>query len=1069
MAQIYVKYNPYRMMTQIDVNGKTISNDSILYKVVKGKRMQEWIGKFPEMLVEELNTVDFDIEFYGMALDWDDFEDAFVHAQKSDIIKKLNLKFIEGKSDEGISEKIISVFTDLQEGPIDDFRDQKLIKAFESINNSVFPINVIATMSSGKSTLINALLGRRLMPSKNEACTATITEILDNDQEQFSAVVYDENDQMLQDIPELTYDIMNDLNDDDKVHKIEAEGNIPFLDARSTALMLVDTPGPNNSQNQAHKNTTYRAINSDSNNLILYVLNGTQLSTNDDASLLSYVAEQIKKGGKQVRDRFIFVINKMDGFNPEEENIGRAIQAARRYLASYGIEDPQIFPCSAYTALNIRTYLDGIDIENMTRSEEKKLPSAARDTLPMIDKFIEYESMHLEQYSTLSPSAQRELDYKLDQAEKNEDTKEQALIHCGIYSIEAAITAYLKKNIYPSKINEIIRSIEGLLDEFNIDVKFDENIVYDSDKLDIIREQIANAKKKQENDKAEKSNAIDVFQEKFYDLKEKNMDCQSKTIQVNIDNEKKSDKKVFGVEVGEIAYKDISNASTIIQNEKKSDKKIFGVEVGGIVYGNVSNASTIYGTDKFSTPRGHGFAAEQANHLYDKIANADFFGQNKVQMVGEDIDPQTGRIIKNGADRIVNGTNIQTKYCKTGGKCISECFDNGKFKYLNPDGTPMQVEVPSDKYDAAVQAMENRIKNGEVPGVTDPKEAKNIVRKGHFTYEQAKNIAKAGTVESITFDAVNGAIIATSAFGISTVLSFATSVWNGEEFDVAIKNATYTGLKVGGTTFITAVLSSQLSKAGLNSALVSSSEAIVSIMGPKASAMLVNAFRSGTNIYGAAAMKSAAKMLRGNAITGAVSVAVLSSVDVVNIFRGRISGKQLFKNVANTASTVAGGTAGWVGGATAGAAIGSAVPIIGTAIGGIVGGLLGSFAGGAASSTVSNAVLGAFIEDDAEEMTEIIEKVFQEMAADYLLNQKEAENIIDELKDEMSGGTLKDMFASSDRKKFARNLLIGHVENEVKKRKKIVMPSEAEMQKSLRKVLEEMADKAHISMQTAPV
>lgn len=34
---------------------------------------------------------------------------------------------------------------------------------------------------------------------------------------------------------------------------------------------------------------------------------------------------------------------------------------------------------------------------------------------------------------------------------------------------------------------------------------------------------------------------------------------------------------------------------------------------------------------------------------------------------------------------------------------------------------------------------------------------------------------------------------------------------------------------------------------------------------------------------------------------------VLSSVDVVNIFRGRISGKQLFKNIAGTTATVAGG------------------------------------------------------------------------------------------------------------------------------------------------------------------
>ena len=85
------------------------------------------------------------------------------------------MTFSEGKSDEAVSDKIVSVFTDLQEGPVEDFRDPKLIRAFANINNSVFPINVIATMSSGKSTLINALLGKKMMPSKNEACTATIS------------------------------------------------------------------------------------------------------------------------------------------------------------------------------------------------------------------------------------------------------------------------------------------------------------------------------------------------------------------------------------------------------------------------------------------------------------------------------------------------------------------------------------------------------------------------------------------------------------------------------------------------------------------------------------------------------------------------------------------------------------------------------------------------------------------------------------------------------------------------------------------------------------------------------
>lgn len=481
MTQIYVKYNPYRLETQILVNGREIEKDSTLFKVVKGKRLQEWVGDFPQMLRNELNSVDFAIEFCGMDLDWDDFEDAFSHAKESGEIKNLDLKFIEGKSDEDINDKIVAVFKDLQEGPVADFRDPKLVKAFENINNSVFPINVIATMSSGKSTLINALLGKRLMPSKNEACTATITKILDNDGEGFEAVAYNQEDEILREVPELTYDIMNELNENTDVHRIEAKGNIPFLDAKSTALMLLDTPGPNNSQNQAHKNTTYRAINNDSNNLILYVLNGTQLSTNDDASLLSYVADQIKKGGKQVRDRFLFVINKMDGFNPEEEDIGKAIKAAKRYLASYGIENPQIFPCSAYTALNIRTYLGDIDIDKLTRSEERKLPSAARDTLPMIDKFIEYESMHLEQYSTLSPSANRELDYKLKEAEKRGDSKAQALIHCGICSIEAAITAYVKKYAKTKKIKDLVETFQEVLESTQVLAKAKTQIATDEE------------------------------------------------------------------------------------------------------------------------------------------------------------------------------------------------------------------------------------------------------------------------------------------------------------------------------------------------------------------------------------------------------------------------------------------------------------------------------------------------------------------------------------------------------------------------------------------------------------
>lgn len=532
MTQIYVKYNPYRMETEILANGNRIPDDSSLWTDIRGKRLQEWISEFPKDLVEEFNTLDLDIEFYGMPLDWDDFVDSFTYAKDKKIINNLNLKFTEGRTDEDINEKIVNIFEELRNGPVDDFKDGSLEEVFYAIKNDVFPINVVATMSSGKSTLINALLEKKLMPSRNEACTATITEILDNDSEEFTAAAYDDKNSVLRKEKKLDYTIMENLNDDEKVHKIVVEGNIPFVDAQSTALKLVDTPGSNNSQNQAHKNTTYSKINRGMNNLILYVLNGTQLSTNDDAELLKYASEQIEQGGKKVRDRFLFVINKMDQFDPDNEDIARTISRAKEYLEKNAkIKDPQIFPCSAYTALNIRTYLKEVDIASLNMFQLQKLPIAAKEAITVaIPKFNNYKPMHLEDYSTLSPSVQRKLKYRLKQAEEKGDIKEQALIHCGIYSIEEAIKAYVKKYAKTKKVKDLVEFFNGKIEGTQILVKMKTKVATDEQAAKACAERAAAVKAKIEDGKAAEvfkrrieilgDSGIQVVREKASKLKE---------------------------------------------------------------------------------------------------------------------------------------------------------------------------------------------------------------------------------------------------------------------------------------------------------------------------------------------------------------------------------------------------------------------------------------------------------------------------------------------------------------------------------------------------------------------
>lgn len=463
-------------------------------------------------------------------------------------------------------------------------------------------------------------------------------------------------------------------------------------------------------------------------------------------------------------------------------------------------------------------------------------------------------------------------------------------------------------------------------------------------------------------------------------------------------------------------------------------------QTGGIITGNFEIINKGYDEERFHSRQGHGFAAERANNLYDKLAGRD------AHITGDDNQ-------KNGADRVVDGIFIQSKYCATGSRCINECFeDNGKgaFRYMK-NGRPMQIEVPSDKYDAAIQAMEEKIRRGQVEGISDPSEAKRIVRKGHFTYEQAKNIAKAGTVESLTYDTINGVVIASSAFGVTALLTFATSIWRGDSFDDALKISAYSGLKVGGTAFAVSILAGQLSKAGLNSMLVGSSEAIINVMGPRASAVLINVFRRGSNIYGAAAMKSAAKLLRGNTITAVGTVAVLSSMDVVNMFRGRISGKQLFKNIVSTTGTTVGGVGGWVGGAGLGSVV---FPGIGT----IAGGIAGSLLGGAITGKATKCVVDNFIEDDAEEMVKIIENLFCRLAKDYLLSQKEAEDCVGILSQNLNGNILKNMYACDDREEFASGLLEPIISEEIKERDKIYVPNAENMTEKLREILEEISE-----------
>ncbi len=451
MREIFIKYNPYRLETSITIDGAVPKQNSRLR--FNDCRLQEWIEELPEILFEECGSRDFKITFHGTILDYEDVESMAREAKKNGI--NIELEHIPAKEVSDKEVAINEIFDEIQAGPFDELKQPDVIKAFNMAKSSDFEVNVVATMSAGKSTLINALLRQKLMPAKQEACTATITEIKDNDADHFMAKVYDANGHLIQTHPELSFEIMDSLNSNPEVSKIRVEGNIPFVASEDVSLVLVDTPGPNNSRDPEHKAATYRMLSESSKTVVLYILNATQLAVNDDCNLLSHVADSMKVGGKQSRDRFIFVVNKLDDFKKGEDSIEAALTKVRDYLRDNGIENANIYPASALTALNIRTILAESDDDDDDEVYEAK---------GKVRKFNRNPEMYFETLAPLTPSVRGEIENRLAKARSNGDICEEALIHCGIVPIEMAIKMYVQKYAKTAKIKNIVDTFSKRLE-----------------------------------------------------------------------------------------------------------------------------------------------------------------------------------------------------------------------------------------------------------------------------------------------------------------------------------------------------------------------------------------------------------------------------------------------------------------------------------------------------------------------------------------------------------------------------------------------------------------------------
>ena len=452
---------------------------------------------------------------------------------------------------------------------------------------------------------------------------------------------------------------------------------------------------------------------------------------------------------------------------------------------------------------------------------------------------------------------------------------------------------------------------------------------------------------------------------------------------------------------------------------------------------------------KYHIPQGHGFAAEDANHF------ADWQRGRYAEITGT-----SNRV--NGADRIVDGVQVQSKYFRTASKTVAAAFDSnsGSYRYSG-----QVLEVPKDQYPRCLKLMQKRIAEGKVPGYSSPEDAEEIVKQGTVSYKQARNIARAGNIESLVFDAKRQAVTSAYVFGLSFVITFTQHRLDGQNTTDAVRAALGNALSSGSTSLIVGVLSAQLLRtrvAAMGAAMVRSNMKVVfrSSVGRQA----VHKLAAGSlrkSIFGAAATNHVSKLLRTNAITSVATTVLMTTPDLYRAaFDHSISWRQFTKNLSVNAAGVVGGTGGWMGGAAVGAAAGSAVPIVGTAVGAAIGGIAGSLGGGVLGSRVAKVAADGIVDDDSKRVVTALRDELQELASEYMVTESEADKIASIVRETVNQRWLRRMFkeTSQESDEFLKKVIRVEFEFEFKmliwKRPTIALPTAEQLEEETLKIVE---------------
>lgn len=409
--------------------------------------------------------------------------------QSTEMLKHYEAAFAGRKTDSSLEpsvKKSAEYYHEILQGDIDN-----ITAKMRELNESQVSLFFTGAYSSGKSTLINAILGYRILPEAVNPKTARIFCIsspLDDEKEgirfecggQYMDLVWDSQihrfsmpqmhhplrDRVWEWLAEIEekqefeqfYIVLDRLNNEASVGtKIHVTFPIP-LDNDKVRFRIYDTPGTD-SNSEEHHRVLKKAMEDQTHSILIFVCPPDRLEGSGNNKILQFLKEIEQRGNTGIdRDRSLFVINKAETVdNDDLETLKQGKIECKGDGVSFQFElaAKKLFFVSAKTAYSAKAVKN-----NIANDKEDKTASKSDLADPESLHYFVSQLNHAAQSEYATSAMQKRCAEALQAAEESGERADVLHVCSGLYALEDEISRYGEKYAAAVKASALIGAVD---------------------------------------------------------------------------------------------------------------------------------------------------------------------------------------------------------------------------------------------------------------------------------------------------------------------------------------------------------------------------------------------------------------------------------------------------------------------------------------------------------------------------------------------------------------------------------------------------------------------------------